>query len=171
MIYAGIGSRSTPLDFLNVMADIAAQLGTLGWTLRSGHAQGADTAFEQGARQSKGEMEIFLPWQGFNGANNNNKEYVVPVFNDKLVNIAAAHHPNWNRLSNGAKKLHARNVCQILGKNLEEPAKMVICWTQGGLKGGGTGQAVRIANSYGIPVFDLALNKDCVDLIEFVNKP
>ena len=169
MLYAGIGSRLTPIKFLHVMTDIGNQLGSLGWTLRSGHAGGADIAFEIGARQVEGKMEIFLPWSGFNGASRT-KEYKVPDFNGKIMDIAAAHHPRWNILSDGAKKLHARNVCQILGDNFEEPVDMVICWTKDGLKGGGTGQAVRIANSYGIPVFDLALTKDCVGLLKLVNK-
>lgn len=169
MLYAGIGSRQTPQNVMEAMTDIAQQLGAQEWTLRSGHAGGADIAFEIGARQVEGKMEIFLPWAGFNGATRT-KEYKVPDFNGKLMDIAAAHHPRWDLLSDGAKKLHARNVCQILGDKFEEPVNMVICWTKDGLKGGGTGQAVRIANSYGIPVFDLALPSDCVALMKHVNK-
>ena len=169
MLYAGIGSRQTPQNVMEAMIDIAEQLGALGWTLRSGHAGGADMAFELGALRTCSPMEIFLPWAGFNGAPRT-KEYKVPDFNAKLMDIAAAHHPRWNILSDGAKKLHARNVCQILGDNFEEPVNMVICWTKDGLKGGGTGQAVRIANSYGIPVFDLALPSDCTALMKHVNK-
>lgn len=169
MLYAGIGSRLTPQNVCEVMTSIAQQLGAQDWTLRSGHAGGADMAFELGARQTSSKMEIFLPWSGFNGASRT-KEYKVPVFSGRLMDIAAAHHPRWNLLSEGARKLHARNVCQILGDNFEEPVDLVICWTKGGLKGGGTGQAVRIANSYGIPVFDLAIQNDCVALMAHVNK-
>ena len=169
MLYAGIGSRQTPQNVMEVMTYIAQQLGAQEWTLRSGHAGGADMAFEIGASQVQGKMEIFLPWTGFNGAPRT-KEYKVPDLSTKMIDIAAAHHPRWNFLSDSVKKLHARNVCQILGDNLEEPVNIVICWTKDGLKGGGTGQAVRIANSYGIPVFDLALPSDCIALMEHVNK-
>lgn len=33
MTYAGIGSRETPLDILNLMTKIAEQLGNLGYTV------------------------------------------------------------------------------------------------------------------------------------------
>ena len=46
MTYAGIGSRRTPGPALNAMRATAERLATLGYTMRSGHAPGADTAFE-----------------------------------------------------------------------------------------------------------------------------
>jgi hypothetical protein len=46
---------------------------------------------------------------------------------------------------------------------------MVICYTPGGRSGGGTGQAIRVAELYGIPVFDLAREYDQRALCEFVN--
>jgi hypothetical protein len=60
--YAGIGSRETPADVMALMGRVAARLEVLGWTLRSGAAQGADQAFEAGVSSKK---EIFLPWKGF----------------------------------------------------------------------------------------------------------
>ncbi len=60
-----------------------------------------------------------------------------------------------------AKKFHARNVQQVLGKNLDTPTKFVVCWTPDGAeqrtsnKTGGTGQAIRVAISNNIPVFNL----------------
>lgn len=47
--YAGIGSRQTPDDILELMHRIGSTLAINGFTLRSGGAVGADTAFEQGA--------------------------------------------------------------------------------------------------------------------------
>lgn len=63
--YAGVGSRETPHEILALMTDVAKILGQHGWTLRSGGARGADTAFEDGAKGFK--REIYLPWRGFNG--------------------------------------------------------------------------------------------------------
>ena len=47
--YAGIGSRQTPAPVLEQMRSIGAAMAEAGWLLRSGAAQGADSAFEAGA--------------------------------------------------------------------------------------------------------------------------
>jgi hypothetical protein len=167
--YAGIGSRETPAHILESMTSIGEQLAPK-WLLRSGFADGADNAFAQGADNLGGAMELFLPWAGFNGAPKDDPRFIVPPMTDALMELAATHHPAWDRCSQGAKKLHARNGCQILGLNLDTPSDMVICWTPGGLGKGGTGQAIRIANLWGIPVFDLAVFEDQLALCDFVKQ-
>ena len=154
MIYTGIGSRETPANVLTNMYNIAKEMSNAGYVLRSGHADGADTAFEQGCISVKGKMEIFLPWNGFNYTTIS-EQYIVPSFTKELEQLAASFHPAWNRCSQGAKKLHMRNVCQILGKDLKTPTNLVICYTHNGTGQGGTGQAIRIAKHYKIPVYDL----------------
>lgn len=149
MHYAGIGSRETPTYALEYFSKLAAYLSTKGAILRSGGAQGADKAFELGCDRVNGEKEIYLPWKGFEKSSSN-----LIVWNTKAFEIAQSFHPNWERLSQGARKLQARNTHQVLGKDLETPSKFVICWTKDGKGQGGTGQALRIANHYGIPVFD-----------------
>lgn len=57
-------------------------------------------------------------------------------------------------LKDGAKKLQARNSHQVLGLDLNTPSDFIICWTKGGKGIGGTGQALRIAKAYNIPIFD-----------------
>jgi hypothetical protein len=163
-IYAGIGSRSTPEDMLQIMKIIAHKLSFMGWTLRSGHADGADKAFEEGASLK----EIYLPWAGFNGSKRS-PNHIVTFGTDEQWQIAAQYHPDWAACSHGARLLHVRNVLQVLGPDCKTPATMVLCWTPGGKGGGGTGQAIRIANAYQIPVFDLAIEQGQHDLIEFVN--
>lgn len=161
--YAGIGSRETPKDVLLRMQQIAksTELGGGKWTLRSGFADGADKAFSTGAGMTCDKlMEVYIPWKGFNGAPSDNKRFFA--LDDLSVDvvgraryIASVEHPCWERVSEGGRKLHTRNVFQILGKTLDTPVSMVICWTSGGAGGGGTGQAIRIAKSLDIPVFDL----------------
>lgn len=46
MTYAGIGSRETPMEVLELMTKASTWLGTKGYTLQSGGAIGADMAFE-----------------------------------------------------------------------------------------------------------------------------
>jgi hypothetical protein len=49
----------------------------------------------------------------------------------------------------------ARNAMQILGPKLNHPADLVITWTEMGLRKGGTGQALRIAEEYSVPIINL----------------
>jgi hypothetical protein len=53
----------------------------------------------------------------------------------------------------------ARNYRQIRGLDAPD-SKFVICWTPNGELKGGTAQAIKIAKNYGIPVFNLAIEKD-----------
>src|SRR3546814_3382313 len=48
-----------------------------------------------------------------------------------------------------------RNMGQVLGPELDKPARFVMPWTVDGGATGGTGQAIRIANSLNIPVLNL----------------
>ena len=57
--YAGIGSRLTPAPVLDLMNRIATHLVKKGWTLRSGGADGADTAFASGTWED--DTQLFLP--------------------------------------------------------------------------------------------------------------
>src|SRR5205807_1968611 len=72
--------------------------------------------------------------------------------------LAAQYHPQWKQLSVGERKLHTRNVAEVLGPRLDrdEASVVAIVWTPGGRGQGGTGQAIRIARAYQVPVVDLA---------------
>jgi hypothetical protein len=148
-VYAGIGSRTTPHDVLYLMTSIATKLDVWGWTVRSGGADGADTAFEGASRK-----EIYLPWSGFNG-----KRGSTP--SAEAYTIAETHHPRWHALERSVRSLHARNAHQILGADCATPAAFVITWTPDGstgittVKTGGTGQAIRIARAYDVSIFNL----------------
>lgn len=171
LIYAGIGSRNTPAEVQYQMAMIAEQLSDK-WLLRSGHAHGADMAFESGALTGNGAMEIFIPWFRFNGAPLDNPLYIRPKATQGLADYAAQFHPAWNSCSDAAKLLHMRNVCQILGEHGDKPASLVICWTPKGLGQGGTGQAIRIAEHHQIPVFDLGIPGNYIqeELCKFIER-
>lgn len=157
--YTGIGSRQTPLTILKEMEALAGELAAAGWTLRSGGADGADSAFEQGARATGGPLELYLPWRGFNGR----RDGIVMGHDLEAAKIAATLHPAWNRLPQGAAKLHTRNVPQVLGRDLASPSAFVLCWTADGCideKGrtrdtGGTGTAITLASRRGVPVLNL----------------
>lgn len=163
MKYAGIGSRETPKDIMELMYQFAKTAAQKGWLLRSGHADGADVSFEWGCDAAQGKKEIFLPWQYFNGSMSH-----LHVISDAAMEMAAKFHPAWSKCSNAAKRLHARNCYQILGNNLTDPVHMVVCWTKDGLGGGGTGQALRIARSYKIPVYDMGTKEGLRTIVDSI---
>lgn len=155
MYYAGIGSRETPEHILKLMNQMAHHLANKGFTLRSGGADGADLAFEIGCDRANGPKEIYLPWPKFNGSNSN-----LIVNDEKAFELAEMYHPYWQNLSQGARKLQARNCHQVLGEDLETPSKFIICYTKDGKRKGGTGQALRIAEAKDIDIFDCGLYSD-----------
>jgi hypothetical protein len=189
LYYAGIGSRSTPEYILQLMEHLGSRLREDRMVLRSGHAPGADQAFERGAG---GASQIFLPWASFEQDvefsasrsldadgrikldKNGNEMVVYPkIFNEPTelaMEAAADFHPAWGNLSQGAKKLHARNAHQILGPDLSRPTpvEFVICWTKDGGPSGGTGQAIRMAESLDIPVYNLFNEEDYDMAFEWV---
>lgn len=139
--YAGIGSRKTPQDILDMMTKMAKYLSYHGYILRSGGAVGADKAFESGASSKK---EIF---------------YANDIKSDEhsqmALYLAKNIHPNWDACHPYAKRLHARNVFQILGRNLDSPVDFVLCWTEEAKKIGGTRTAIILAERNNIPIFNM----------------
>lgn len=148
--YTGIGSRNAPFWALEVAKSLAVELVSYGYTLRSGAAEGMDTAFETGCDLVNGNKEIYLPWNKFNGHPSNLYKH-----DETARSIAKDLHPAWDKLSQGAKKMHTRNVYQIIGSDYQHPSRFVVCYSNNGR--GGTMQAVRLANHMGIPVIDLCL--------------
>lgn len=160
--YAGIGSRQTPFDVMYKMTCIAGRLHELGFILRTGGATGADAAFIRATVP----MELYLPWDGFNGHYvrsyyGEQKAYagLIPNMEDDAYTLARSFHPKFDSLTKPAQILIARNAYQIfgwhVGNQITHSSWFVLCWTEGGRGGGGTGQAIRIANYCNIPVFDL----------------
>ena len=155
LAYTGIGSRDTPEPILKKMRACSKRLKELGFTLRSGGASGADEVFECKAGQS---AEIYLPFDGFERKRDNGYQFINAQFlpsYSQAMKMASDYHPNWDACSGGAKKMHTRNVFQILGQGLDKPSLFVVCWTKDGKASGGTGQALRIAKAYDVPVFNL----------------
>ena len=151
--YTGIGARTTPPPILSLMTRAAFALLKRGYALRSGHAAGADSAFERGAGR---DMQIFLPeldWRGSVSAFHPGE--LGPEIWGRARAIAAAHHPAFAGLSPFVQSLHTRSVFQVLGPALDSPSEFVLCWTADGEASGGTGQALRLAAAHGVPVYNL----------------
>lgn len=168
--YTGVGSRETPEPILKLMYQIAEKLGNEGWCVRSGGADGADSAFLQGAMSAFDKVwdnpefggseydfaEIYLPWKGFNDSDSTlYHDTLPPDIVKQAVEIAKATHPNWAACGQGARKLHARNVYQVLGRDLKTPSSFLVCWTKDGVAAGGTRTAIVLAEQNNIPVWNL----------------
>lgn len=156
LIYTGVGSRATPQETLDFITDIATQLAQDGFTLRSGGAIGADHAFELGCKHAHGDAVIYRP------------EHVTGQYGRLALDMARVLHPAWSRCSTYVQKLHARNMFQVLGSNLDTPSQCVICWTPDGAVRadectrvtGGTAMAIRCATMHNVPVINLNLSRD-----------
>lgn len=157
--YTGVGSRKTPQHILKIMQQVAEKLSSDGWILRSGGAVGADSAFESGACD---RAKIYLA------------KHATP----EAEAIAKKFHPAWNRCSQFARRLHARNAFQVLGDDLKSPSSFLICWTPDGavnhsqrsIRTGGTGTAISIASAYRVKVFNLARADHLEKIKKFLEK-
>lgn len=142
--YAGVGSRKTPEDILEIMKIFAMRMAKKWWVLRSGGAVGADQAFETGCDMGFGKKEIFRAYDAPEWA------YI------EAVEHIPENRPPFNLWKPFTRGLIARNMMQILGPKGDDPVKFMICWTPADIKdGGGTGYAVRCAASRKIPIYNL----------------
>lgn len=164
--YTGVGSRTAPPDVRQAMQQLASWLALCGFTLRSGGADGADTAFEVGAGV---KAHIYLPWPGFNGRSAGRLSRPTA----DAYQMASGVHPAYEHLSAGARALHARNCHQVLGDALNAPSDFLVCWTPDGCTGlstrtkatGGTATAIVLAERHGVPMFNLK-NPGSLDAVQ-----
>ena len=167
MKYAGIGSRETPLEVLNIMTTMAMVLGMKGYILSTGAAKGADQAFARGAMAVKSPVKLCLPWYSYESSFvdevKNTCETDIYVHEGyKHFELVKKFHPAADRLKNSVMKLHARNVEIVSG------CDFVVCWTPGGAMKGGTAMGIRIANEFKIPVYNLANQSDCDSIMRLL---
>lgn len=170
--YTGIGSRETPIGVISIMEDAGYRLARMGLVLRSGKADGADAAFQRGAQRFSGaKCEIYIPWKGFKGGEGLVDTYDItldmvdrefPEHADMRWDWVKEVHGGWEKLSQGARKLHERNIHQLFGKDLGNAylnqSKFVIYYaqeTKGGSPKGGTATCVNLAKKQGIRTLNL----------------
>lgn len=156
--YAGIGAREISSSLKKEFIEIGKLLAQRKTILRSGGADGADLAFEAGCDfcVPRGTKEIFLPWKNFN---HNSSSYVLPdPIPEEIVTITSRLYPHWAYVKEPVRRLHARNVMQILGQNLNTPSKFVVCYTERSYDDpsaiGGTLFGIKLAEEYSIPVYN-----------------
>jgi len=191
--YAGIGSRKINKKISEIMMRFACCMAFAGLKVNSGGADGSDTSFETGARIAYdamckldpnlpvGEygrvMSVFLPWDGFNNRKNNRKAGYVIKIPEKAMSITSGFHPGWKNLGDGPRKLMSRNAMQVLCESLDRPVKFVSAYTSDGAtlasetssKTGGTGQAIRISESFGVNVYNMGKKEHLTKVLEWID--
>lgn len=161
----------------NLFYRIAKRCAELGHIIRSGGASGADVIAEKAYFDAINEtvaepsqVEIYVPWANFQAHKGYNNPlaslHIIPSDPD-LINQANQMvfntHPNPSALSQGALKLHSRNMNQVFGLDLSTPIDACICWTENGIKSGGTASAITLCERNNIPIFNIGIeNKDHV---------
>jgi len=152
---ACIGSREAPPSVLSLMERAGAAIVRAGCILSSGNAPGSDQAWARGGnRIDPTRVELHLPWYTFERRmiRDGNKVRVLAqpdTADRRYFDIAETVHGRWRSLSDGAHRLHARNVMIV------ENTIAVIGWSNPNKSwGGGTGGAFRIAKFLHVPVFD-----------------
>jgi hypothetical protein len=172
------------------MRRIAQVFAERGYRLRTGDAEGADSAFTSGAlsqlkpEQLKDLLHVYVAHDAYKSLRPYERKPAADMI-ETLINLARKYHPNPSALSSKASwsrgsplGLQARNALQIGGDRLNDPSDFaVMAFTpenQRRFAGdlGGTGQAFRIAKSKGIPVFDLDMSeKDLLDQLALYKGP
>lgn len=172
--YSGIGSRETPEHIQRLMTEIAEILERRKFILRSGGAEGADLAFERGVHRYK---EIFYT-TGYKINDGDMQPYPKNDWGFATTMFKKYHPSKGNVRSPKSVNLLTRNTFQIFGIGDTMNSSFVLCYTPDGAETyttydtGGTGQAIRIANDYNIPVYNLKnyIGVKANEMVEFILK-
>lgn len=171
--YTGIGSRAITKYISRDLVEVAFVLAIRGYLHRAGGAIGSDWSYHFGAILAHrflgnlGERVplesltlALIPWEGFNSLSRRDA-WVTDRIDKRAFELAKKYHGGWDKLSQAVRKLMARNVHQVLGLDLDSISEFVVAFTPDGVDGvtrkttqktGGTGQAIRLAADYNVPV-------------------
>lgn len=158
--YVGCGSSETPDHILGVMTSVARLLAGKGLTLRVSDQKGADVAFRRG---SGGRYFMYTAIDtGFPGA------IPAEITGGSRPTLARRLNPRFPLLPRREKQWEITAVSVVAGFCTTNLAKMLICWTPDGAvkpeefteRTGDTARYLRIANQLGVPVYNLARERD-----------
>jgi len=123
-------------------------------------------SFENGALSKNGEVEIFIPWFGFRRRGRRVGDVVMEEYEQAIELLRREEVMSEEHIqacSPGALKCHARNVNQVLGRDLNnpKPVDFLLYWApvdRNGEVKGGTRTAVRLAEKMNIRVFQVSIS-------------
>ena len=182
MYYTGIGAYNVRSGDLLTAIAVASMLAKKGYTLRSGHSQGVDRAFELGAG---GKANIYLPWRSF-GTKAHKKDSGSPVNGTWLsgtlgrkssryramLDVCKFLKVDLEKLGNGVQLLLERYVACLLGRDNNEEKSRFLVIADYGRKGSLIPIIVEVAKIHCIPVANITqlgknkavkVVKECMD--------
>ena len=158
-----IGSRDITDQEKELLEQISFNLIRKGYILRSGGDDGSDSVVNY-----FNNVEIIIPWDNFNGLYHDGKRiFSLKNLPDqiKAKERAMSIHPAPDRLSDGAKMLHTRNIYQVIGPQGAAGTKsniVIYCADEGedGHPKGGTRTAVVYAKQLEVPTHNIRIKGD-----------
>lgn len=148
------GNKEAPPSVIETIKQLCIKLESLGYTIRSGGMDGIDSEVEKVAKK----MELYLPWKAFSG-----KDSKLYYIDETTLQAAKAYSPTFDNLKPAIQSFLAKNARMVLGSKLNSNALFLLCWSEDGAElkkdvvagTGNVGHVIKIANSIGMPVFNL----------------
>lgn len=170
MIYVGVGPMTAGEDMCAQAKIFGQAMAEMGWTLRSGGAEGLDEAFERGALEGNGKTEIFIPSADFRKRFKSSDKVIHTL--DKHIEAmreVAPLHENWSQLGTTVQMFLTRIPFCLFGEKLDKPAHFVVGWSKH-YPHTGAGIVLKMAEMAGIPAFNLAMPGQMDAVEDFVYK-
>lgn len=172
--YVVTGNKDAPASVLDDIKELVTKLEKLGFTTRTGGLEGID----QVAEDTSKNIELYLPWNGFN--NKQTKLY----WNDKaslqaakIYQAAKAASPVFESLKPAIQAFLAKNARMVLGTKFDSGCLFLLCWSEDGAetkkdvtaRTGNVGHVILIANSIGVPIFNLGKEDSKQRLLNYLS--
>lgn len=167
--YAGIGNKKTPENIINIIKIVAILLSHDKYVCATGACTGADQAFAEGTIMANGFVHLHVPWESYeigwrSKLKGHIRTFVLKDDDVEAYNTVAIFHPAYHKLSPSVKALHARSY------NIVKNASFMVCWTEDGQVTGGTGQAIKIATYFHLPIYNLGNEKTFNDMLTAIKR-
>lgn len=166
--YAVVGNKDFPTDLIPKLTSIVKKLDSLGYTARTGSMKGLDVYVEEITTN----VELQLPWKNFN-----NKESKNTYSSPEILAIAKSLQPGFDELALPIKGFLAKNVRVLLGGKGISRAIFLLCHSEDGVdnarqvtsRTASVGHAIKVADKFNIPVFNLKNSNVEEQLMSYLN--
>jgi len=166
--YTGIGSRELSDEQKTFIYWLACEMHDLGYTLRSGDADGADTAFQSGAGKL---FETWIPWTSFAKGPSRELQTQKEFLEAEEYLLESDIIPWFKAMGPASQAFHGRNYRQVFGRNKILPEVCFYCAPDdlNGVPVGGTRTAVLVSRNEGIPTINVFTEEGQEDARRFVH--
>lgn len=157
--YAAVGPRQISENVASLCYSMGMAMGQDGWHLRSSHSAGCCVSFEMGAEEARAPITLYLPWKSYGENVTTRPDLQRIVVSSKVPEIdSICKHcaPKWNEQPGGVRKLMRRHVACLLGLQLDNPVKCLMCWMPKTESPTGASFVVAVAQLNNIPLINLS---------------